>query len=109
MVTRSWRHQTDTGGLLVGADGKSARENSDAAADRRGTSPHVVLVSIGAFALASGLVAFGLTEAIGALVAQRSVRGSLQLVTIPVVAIVAGLACESTLTRVRSAIGDRHR
>jgi hypothetical protein len=78
-------------------------------ADSRSTPPHVVLVSIWAFALVSGLVAFGLTEVIGALVAQRSVRGSLQLATIPVVAIVAGLACESTLTRVLSAIDDRHR
>lgn len=109
MASRPQWHQADTGGLLVGADDGSAREGSGIVADSRSTAPHVVLVSIGAFALASGFLAFGLTEVIGALVVQRSVRGSLQLATIPAVAIVAGLACGSTLTRVLSAIGDRHR
>jgi hypothetical protein len=77
-------------------------------ADSRSTPPRLALVSMWAFALASGLVAFGLTEVIGALVAERSVRVSLQFATIPAVAVVAGLTCEGTLMRVRSAIGGRH-
>jgi hypothetical protein len=108
MAGRLRRSHVSTGGLLIGANGLRAREDSGTGVDGRSMPPHVAFVSMWAFALASGLVAFGLTEVIGALVAERSVRVSLQFATIPAVAVVAGLTCEGTLMRVRSAIGGRH-
>ena len=74
-----------------------------------GTSPRGAFALIWAYALASGLVAYGLTEVIAALTKPSYVRVPLQWATMPTVAVVAGLACESTLTRLRSLLASyRH-
>jgi hypothetical protein len=108
MAVRPRRTSARRDGVPAGADHFRAEPGSDLEGDSRSTSPRVPLASVWAIALASGLVALGLTEVIGALVAQRIVRVSLQVVTISGVSIVAGIACESTLMRLRSAIGVRH-
>jgi hypothetical protein len=108
MAARPWRSRARMNGLDAGADCVPAQAGSDLEGGNRSTSSRVPLASIWAVALASGFVALGLTEVIGAFVAQRTVRVSLQITTISGVSIVAGIACESTLMRVRSAIGDRH-
>jgi hypothetical protein len=108
MAVRPRRSGARGDGLQADADRFRAEPGSDLEGDSRSTSPRAPLASIWAVALASGLVALGLTEVIGALVAQRTVRVSLQVATIFGVSIVAGIACERTLMRVRSAIGDRH-
>ena len=108
MSVRPTRCQVSLDGLVSGAHSSRSEEHSGMEVQGRITTPRVAFVSMWAFALASGLVALGLTDAIGVLVTQRSVRVPLQFATIPTVAIVAGLDCEGTLMRVRSVIGGRH-
>jgi hypothetical protein len=109
MAVRPRRSSARRDGLHAGPDRFRAEPGSDLEGDSRSTPPRAPLAVVWAVALASGLVALGLTEVIGAFVAQRTVRVSLQVATISGVSIVAGIACESTLMRVRSAIGDRRR
>jgi hypothetical protein len=84
---------------------------SDADEDRAGRSitPPVAFASIWAYALASGFVALGITQATAVFVHPRSLRLPLQWATILVVALTAGLVCESALTRVRSLIALRQK
>jgi hypothetical protein len=65
----------------------------------RGKAPAVAFVSIWAYALTAGFVALGITHGIPAII-PRYLRVPLQWATIPVVALLAGLACEKVLTRV---------
>lgn len=108
MAVRPRRCQAGTGGSVTRTDDLRVREGSNVQADGRNTALSGVFISIWAFALVSGLVAFGLIEVFGAFITQRNIRVSLQLTTIPAVSIVAGLACESRLMRARSAMGGRH-
>jgi len=108
MAASPRRSQARTGGLYTGADRSRPGAGAGRQRDSGGPTHRVPLVSIWAVALASGLVALGLTEAISALAVQRSMRVFLQIATILVISVVAGLVCESTLMRVRSAINDRH-
>jgi hypothetical protein len=108
MATKPRRTQARVGSLETGAGRLPTGAGSDGEDDSCGTYARAPLASIWAVALASGFVALGLTEVIAALVAPRSLRVCLQITTISAVSIVAGIACESTLLRVRSAISDRH-
>lgn len=58
--------------------------------------------SIWLYALASGFVAVGLIKAITLCTQPGSLREFLQLATPPVIAIAAGLACETMLARLQS-------
>jgi len=80
---------------------------SELTQSRRNRRSGRAVASVWVYALASGFVALGLTEVIAALTDPGEMRSSLQWATIPVVAVVAGLACESTLTRVRLLIPSR--
>jgi hypothetical protein len=60
--------------------------------------PRVVFASIWTYALAWGFLAYGLTDTIAAVTHPGNVRLLLQLGTIPVTAVVAGLACKRTLS-----------
>jgi hypothetical protein len=73
------------------------------------SSLRLAFVSIWVYALAAGLVALGLTEVIAALTQPSAARSSLQLATMLIVAVVAGLACERTLTSLRSVFAFRSR
>jgi hypothetical protein len=64
----------------------------------------VAFVSIWAYALLAGLLALGTTRAIAAFIPPRPLRTQLQWATLPAVAILAGLTCETALMRVRSLI-----
>lgn len=71
--------------------------------------PRLILASIWVYALASGLLACGLTEVIAAMTHPGSLRLSLQLGAIPVTAVAAGLACERTLSTFYVLIACRRR
>jgi hypothetical protein len=71
--------------------------------------PRVLFASIWAYALASGFLAYGLTDAIAAVTDPGSLRLSLQLGTIPVTAVVAGLACQPTLSTFYTLIASYRR
>ena len=60
-------------------------------------------MAIWAYALVSGLLAFGLIKIIALLAHSNAVPLVLQLTIMLVVAVVAGLACLGVLTRVRYA------
>lgn len=74
-------------------------------ADEKRSSDRVVtratVASIWAYALTSGFVALGITQLIGLFVHPRSARLGVQCATIIVVALLAGLGCDSALARVR--------
>lgn len=65
----------------------------------QGSSTVRAVAAIWFYALAAGFVALVLTEVIAALAAPRSLWLPLQLVTIPLVAIAAGLACGTAMGR----------
>jgi len=69
--------------------------------------PRLILVSIWAYALVSGFLAYGLTEVVAAVTHPSNLRLSLQLAVIPVTAVAAGLACERTLNTFYSLISSR--
>lgn len=72
-------------------------------------APHLLFASIWIYAVAAGLIALALTEIIAAIARPGGLRLSLQLITIPVVAGTAGIACERTLSGVRSFVASRSR
>ena len=88
-------------GVQAGSDVAEAHGSSS-------SSPRLAFVSIWAYAFGAGLVALGLAAAITAFTQPSGLRVSLQWATIPVVAVVAGLACESTLARLYSLVGSHH-
>jgi hypothetical protein len=67
-----------------------------------GRVSRITVVSIWAYALAVGFVALGITQMIGLFVHARSTRLGAQCATIIVVALLAGLACDSAVTRIRA-------
>jgi hypothetical protein len=89
-----------TMGVQAGSDVAEAHGSS--------SSPRLAFASIWAYAFGAGLVALGLAAAITAFTQPSGLRVSLQWATIPVVAVVAGLACESTLARLYSLVGSHH-
>jgi hypothetical protein len=98
---------TTSRGLVTGP-GRPSGSDVDNDPDLRASAPPAqALAWIWAYAIASGLVAFGITQIIAVLDVPRGWRDPLQLSAIPAVAVVAGLACNSALTRVRSAIACR--
>jgi FtsH-binding integral membrane protein len=83
--------------------GMGSQARSDTVEARRSSlSLRVALASIWAYALASGLIALGVTELITAVVPPGQLRFLLELATVVLVAVTAGLACQNTLTRLRS-------
>jgi hypothetical protein len=92
--------------MALGAPAGSRAEEALASSN---SAPYILFASIWAYALASGLIAFGLTEIIAAIVRPGSLRLSLQMAAIPVVAGTAGIACERTLTALRSLVASRNR
>ena len=86
-----------------------AKSDADEALTSGAGSPRVLFASIWAYVLASGFLAYGLTEAIAVVTQPSSLRLSLQLGTIPVTAVVAGLACKRTLSTFYALIADRRR
>jgi hypothetical protein len=77
------------------------RSHVDDVADEEGVSlgkAHALaFLSIWAYALTAGFVALGIAHGIPAIV-PRYLRVPLQWATIPLVALLAGLACEKVLT-----------
>jgi hypothetical protein len=76
------------------------RGGADEEGTGQGTSPTVAFVSIWVYALAAGFVALGISHGIPAIIHPRYLRVPLQWATIPAVAVLAGLAGGSALTRV---------
>jgi hypothetical protein len=72
-------------------------------------SPRFLFASIWTYALASGFLAYGLTEVFAAVTDPGSLRLSLQLGTIPVTAVAAGVACERALGTLYALIGSHRR
>jgi hypothetical protein len=89
----------------------STRAESDAGEllTSRVSSSRLLFASIWMYALASGLLAYGLTEVVAAVTVPSSLRLSLQLGTIPVTAVAVGLTCERTLGTVYVFIAGRRR
>lgn len=73
------------------------------------SAPHILFASIWIYAIASGLIALALTEIIAAIAPPGSLRLSLQLTTVPVVAGTAGIACQRTLSGLRTFVASRSR
>jgi hypothetical protein len=92
--------------MALGAPAGSRAEEALASSN---SAPYIFFALIWAYALAAGLIAFGLTEIVAAIVQPGSLRLSLQLAAIPVVAVAAGVACERTLTALRSLVANRVR
>jgi hypothetical protein len=76
------------------------KSDADEEGGDRSTTPAVAFASIWAYALAAGFVALGITHGIPAIVHPRYLRVPLQWATIPIVALLAGLACENALMRI---------
>lgn len=87
---------------LNGSSGEEVMVSSSSA-------PHLLFGSIWIYAIASGLIALALTEIIAAIAPPGGLRLSLQLTTIPVVAGTAGIACERTLSGLRTFVASRGR
>jgi hypothetical protein len=88
-------------------DVQARRDVVDRPVSRRKSS-RVAFASIWAYALASGLVAVGVSEVIASLTPPSRLRTSLQLATIPVVAVLAGLGCQRALVRLRAFVAHNH-
>jgi hypothetical protein len=72
-------------------------------------SPRLLFASIWTYALACGFLAYGLTQVVAAVTQPSGLRLSLQLGTIPVTAVAAGLVCERALSTFYALIGNRRR
>ena len=72
---------------------------SEAGASHGIAATAAAFVSIWAYAIAAGFVALGISHAV---IHARYLRVPLQWATIPMVALLAGLACENVLARVYS-------
>jgi hypothetical protein len=86
-----------------------AKSDTDEALTSGIGSPRLLFASIWAYALASGFLAYGLTEVVTAVTRPSSLRLSLQLGTISVTAVAAGFACERTVNTFCAFIASRRR
>lgn len=68
-----------------------ARNVANATIASIAASPQLLFVSVWVYALASGLLAYGVAEIIAAITQPNGLRLTLQMATIPAVAVPAGL------------------